>query len=880
MTAASGTYPAHWEADVVLRDGSTMHIRPIRPEDAGALQRFHLAQSPESTYLRFFAPMGRLSETDLERFTRVDHRDRVALVLVHRGEIIAVGRFDRFDQDTAEVAFNVADRAQGKGLGSVLLEHLTAAGRELGVRRFVADVLPRNAKMMRVFADAGYDVHSELDDGILAVSFTIQPTDRSLAVLAEREQRAEALSMAALLEPASVLLVCAGAEGEAFGRMLLAGLQVPEVADAVQVVGLPGYPQAVTDLPPGGAGVDLALIAAPAATVLDLLAPLAQLGVRGVVLYTGGFASASQTGRISQRTLVRRAREHGLRVVGPRSYGLIGSTAAGRLDLSLYPDSLRAGPVGIFCQSAAGGRAVLGGAAGRDLGISSFLSAGHRVDVSGNDAMQHWLTDAGTEVVVLRLESIGNPRKFSRIARRLSRKGPVIASFSGITGQLNPPGHEVRTSTEPRAALEELMHQSGVLMAQSIGAALDLSLLLSEQPRQAGARVLVLTNSGSQVAVAGELLRAGGLAPVGQERALSPTAGGQQYCEEVDAALARDDWDVCLVGYVPLLSDDGAQVAAQTARLAAESGRTTVACIEGLETLHPALQTHGVRVPAFSTVQRATTVLAQGAAYQRWLERDHGHRVEPDGIDRYAAKRLVHRELLGVDVGTTRRLPRQRGVELLGAYGVETWPEIRVSSLQEALAAADELGWPVALKTSDDLLRHRLDLGGVRLDLAGPEDLTQAFTAVQDRMRSVLGRATALDVQAMAPTGTAAVVRAVEDALYGPIVTVGMSGDASELLGDVSYGIPPLTDVDLAQMVRSLKASPRLFGHRGLPVLDTGALEELLGRVSTLKEDLAEVHVLELNPVLVGERGLSVLGAWVDLAHPRRGDVARRALPA
>ncbi|QGH69286.1 GNAT family N-acetyltransferase [Pseudactinotalea sp. HY158] len=214
-------YPGHWEADVVLRDGSTMRIRPIRPTDADALQRFHLAQSPESVYLRFFAPLARLTQRDLARFTRVDHRDRVALVLVAGDEILAVGRYDRIDDtDDAEVAFNVSDRAQGRGVGSVLLEHLAAAGRERGIGRFVADVLPANTRMIRVFSDAGYDVRKRFDDGIVTVSFTIHSTDRSMEVLAERERRAESLSMRRILAATSVLVHGSGQEGAALaGRV-------------------------------------------------------------------------------------------------------------------------------------------------------------------------------------------------------------------------------------------------------------------------------------------------------------------------------------------------------------------------------------------------------------------------------------------------------------------------------------------------------------------------------------------------------------------------------------------------------------------------------------------------------------------------------------
>jgi len=922
--AHPGTYPAHWEADVVLRDGSTMHIRPITPDDADALQRFHLGQSERSTYMRFFAPMERLSDSMLRQFTHVDHRDQVALVLVDGEEIIAVGRFERLPGGDAEVAFNVADSAQGKGLGSVLLEHLAAAGRELGVRRFVADVLPQNARMLRVFSDAGYDVQSRMEDGIVSVAFTITSTDRSLAVLAEREQRAEALSMAALMRPRSVVLACAGAEGEAFGRFLLTAL-TQDGSPPVQIVGLPGVPEAVPSLDQVSAEVDLALLAAPAAQVLEMLEPLQALGVRGVAVYTGDFAAdEGDSDRISQRTLVQQVRRYGMRLVGPRSYGVIAHSEedgdGSRLEASLFPNPPRPGTVGLFCQSAAAGRAMLSGAARRDLGVSSFVSAGHRVDVSGNDVMQRWVEDPATNVTCLRLESIGNPRKFSRVARRLSREGPVIASIVGITGQLSPPDHQVATSKLPRRALDELMRQAGVIATDTLDEALDLAMLLSEQPLPAGRRVAVLTNSGAQTAIITELLHAEGLHIADPVYTLSPTAGALAYQEHLATIVERQDWDAVLVAYVPLLTDDSEEVAAQIANLARKSGRATLAVIDDMAGLNRHLRTSAlppaegggapsiagdgapsavawggqpsptygtrasvpsevVRVPAFPSLRSAARALSRAVGYHRWRTADHGTRVDPPGIDRVGAKELVQRELQDLPPDATKRLTTNQATELLRLHGITLWPQRTVSSLEEALAAAEEFGWPVALKTSDELLRHRLDLGGVRLDLASPEDLTAAYRSVQQRVRSVLGQEPTVDLQPMAPTGTATVIRAVEDTLYGPIISFGLAGDASDLLGDVSYRVPPLTDVDVSFMIRSLRASPRLLGQRGLPPLDVAAAEDLLARISVLKEDLAEVSAVVLHPVLVNEDGANVLGARIDVAHPARGDSARRVLP-
>ncbi len=548
---ASAPYPAHWEADVVLRDGSTMHIRPIRPDDADALQRFHVRQSPESTYFRFFAPLARLSDRDLARLTRVDHDERVALVLVSGGEIVAVGRYDRLDAARAEVAFNVADALQGHGLGSVLLEHLAAAARERGIRRFVADVLPGNARMINVFRDAGYDVRQSYDDGVIAVGFDIDPTERSLAVMAEREHRADARSMQTLLGASSVVVVAEGEREARFALRVARSVEASPFSGAVHLVradtaGTAGpVPDPVRDDGPRVSvhvslravpgPVDLAVVAAPANRLPAIAREVADLGARGLVVLSGGFGETGPAGALLQAELLRAARDGGMRLVGPQSFGLVASGAAGRLDATLWPDLPPPGGLGLFCQSAAAGLALLAATHRRRIGLRTFLSAGHRADVSGNDAMQFWADDDATRVAAVYLESIGNPRKFTRVARRLSALKPVVAVVSGQTGQVVPPGHPVRTSREPRRVLEELLRQAGVVRVESTHAMLDVAQLLESQPLPTGERVAILTNSGSLSSLLGEVARARGLAVAGEPAFLEADAGSDAY----EAALER-----------------------------------------------------------------------------------------------------------------------------------------------------------------------------------------------------------------------------------------------------------------------------------------------------------------------------------------------------
>lgn len=879
-------YPAGWEADVVLHDGSTTHIRPMLPSDADALQAFHVGQSERSIYMRFFAAMERLSERDLQRLVNVDHVDRVALVAVANAgdveHIIGVARYDRIDDDDAEVAFNVADAHQGRGLGSVLLEHLAAAARERGVGRFVAEVLPQNGRMISVFREAGYVVRQRTEDGVVALSFDIDPTDRSLAVMADREHRAEARSVRQLLEARSVVVVGPGVDDASLvGRLaagVLADLRAGEPDLVVHTVGVPGAPSlALVDvLGP----VELAVVAVPAQDAVGVVRDLAPLGVRGIVLLSAGFAEDGPEGLERQRDLLRVAHGSGMRVVGPGSYGLLAHRAGSLLNASLAQVPPPAGRIGLFCQSAPMAVALLAAVRRRGIGLSEFVSAGHRADVSGNDLMQFWADDEGTDVVGLYLESIGNPRKFSRVARRLSQLKPVIVVTAGRSGQVVPPGHAVRATHAPPRTLAEMLRQAGVVRVDNTHQMLDVAQVLALQPLPAGRRTAILASSASTAALVAEAATAAGLVASGRVVLLPEDADAGQVREAVTALYDDPESDVVVAVRIPTVGGPDPVLQAELATAAARTGRTTVACMDELHGVTSELTAtdeagRAWTVPAYSTPEDGALALGRAARYAQWRSADRGLSLHPAGADTRTARRLVA-GWLSQDGGAVTLDP-ERVAALLATVGIDVVPSHLVQDADEAVAAAERIGWPVALKTTVSALRHRADLGGVRLDIADEAEL-------RGDVEQVLALAATLDaddqppleVQAMAPHGSACVVRSVEDPLFGPIISFGLAGDASDLLGDVAYGVPPLTDVDVAELVRSARAAPRLFGYRGLPALDVGALEELIARVAVLADDLPELRSLELNPVVVSESGAVVLGARASVARADRADATRR----
>ncbi|HEY0186033.1 MAG TPA: GNAT family N-acetyltransferase [Cellulomonas sp.] len=892
-------YPASWEADVVLRDGSTTHVRPIRPDDADALQAFHVGQSEASTYLRFFAPLVRLPDRDLERFTQVDHQDRVALVAVTEDDaIIGVARYDRVAPDEAEVAFNVADAHHGRGLGSVLLEHLAAAARERGVRRFVADVLPQNGRMIAVFREAGYSLHQRLDDGVVQVSFDIDPTDRSLAVTLDREHSAEARSVQGLLSARSVLV--AGSPSVVPGSLddLLATRVLTHLAESdgvrVQVVGRPPRPDGAAvglehrDRIEDVAGpVDLAVLALPAAEAVVAVRALAPLGVRGVVLLSGGYAETGATGLALQHALLRTAHAAGMRVIGPVSYGLIAHTAAGLLNVSLAADPPPPGRIGIFCQSAATAVSILASVNRRRLGLAHLVSAGNRADVSGNDLMQFWQDDDATDVVALYLESIGNPHKFSRVARRLAAAKPVVVVTAGRSGHVVPPGHAVRPTLAPRRTLEEVMQRSGVILVDNTHQMLEAAQLFALQPLPRGRRAAVVASSPSLAALVAEAAVSAGLTVTGQAAIVGEDATDEEITRCFAAVFADPDVDVVVTVHVPTVGPRDDRVARALAAAAAGSGRTSVACLLGLHGATEVLTAPGpdgapCTVPTYTTPEDAVLALGQAARYAAWRSADRGSTVHPDGIHPRQARRLVGSWLPDPDRPSGLDLTAEQTADLLACAGIDVLPAVPVRDADEAVTAADRLGWPVALKTTVPALRHRADLGGVRLDV---HDATELRADVEQVLALAAGHVPAagrapLEVQSMAPHGVACVIRSAEDPLFGPVLAFGLAGDTTDLLGDLAYAVPPLTDVDVTQMVRAPRSAPRLFGYRGLPALDVPALEEVLSRVSVLADQLPELLALELNPVVVAESGVYVLGATARIGTAQRADGPRRALPA
>lgn len=780
-------------------DGATVHIRPITPDDADGLLGLHARSSERTRYLRFFGPYPRVSDKDLFHFTNVDHHDRVALIVLLGEEVIAVGRYERLpDRDEAEVAFLVEDEHQGRGLGSVLLEHLAAAAQERGIRRFVAEVLAENRKMISIFRAAGYEPTRSYQEGVVHLVFDIAPTDTLRAVRYEREQRAESRSIQRLLTPRSVAVIGASNDPAKIGYAVLANLLAggftgpvyPVNTQAESVQGLPAHPTllAVPD------DVDLAILTVPAEAVPQVVVHCRARAVRGIVVMSGGFAERGEDGLLAQRRLVSTARGSGMRIVGPNCFGIINTDPDFHLNASLVAAAPAAGRIGFFSQSGALGATLLERAKTLSIGLSSFVSAGNRADVSGNDLLQFWATDPATEVVALHLESFGNPRKFARLARRVARTKPLVVVKSGRhTG--TTPNLEGTSAALSETSVQALFSSAGIIRVDTVAQLFDVVTLLAHQPLPQGSRVAVVGNSTAIGLLAVDALLGNGLTLAGSAPVdIGADGTPEQFAAETRSALADPEIDALVAVFVAPISRSEDSYAGALVELAQDADKPIVATFLGRDGLPRSLVRAGSdevalrgSVPSFP-VDRAVAALAQAVRYSQWRSRPMGVIPELPDADPALAREMVTAVLAAKPGGG--ELSVEEAEALLGCYAV-----------------------------------------------------------------NVVG-----DSEPAAVAGSSSVLTIVEisdDPSFGAVVSFGLSGVPIELFGDRAYRVLPLADVDAAELIRSVAAWPLLDGYGGAVPVDAAAIEDVVLRAARLCDDVPEIARLRFT-VLAQPHGADV----------------------
>jgi acetate---CoA ligase (ADP-forming) len=879
LSAATTDHRTAAAVDVILRDGSTLRLRAPARDDAGALAAFFTGLSERSFFLRFHGI--RPVDDDLVRhFLDPDWQDRGVLIGELDDRIVAVAEYMRLrDERAAEAAFAVADKLQGRGIGTRLLERLAAIAAEQGVERFVAEVMPENRAMLGVFEGAGLEVTRELDGGEFEVRFPIAPTERYRERVDERDHLAVTASLRPFFEPKSVAVIGASRRrgsigGELFRNVLAAdfvGAAYPVNRDGEPVGGVPAY-KSIADVPKV---VDLAVVCLPGQHVLDAADAALTRGIKALCVISSGFAEIGAEGRERQERLLDLVRAHGGRLVGPNCLGI----AVPRLGLNATfgPRPLPAGPIAFSSQSGALGLALLEKASERRLGFSAFVSIGNKADVSSNDLLEWWEDDDVTELVLLYLESFGNPQKFARLARRVARKKPVLALKSGSTeaGARAASSHTAALASSD-TAVEALFRQAGVIRAGTLEELVDAAALLSSQPLPRGRRVGVLTNAGGLGILCADACAAAGLElpELGEETraALQPllpedaslanpvdllgSATAATFEAVIPALLEDNRLDSLVVLFVPPVVAGTDEVAAAILETVDRAGtdKPVLAVLISREGTPAALRKEGGSVASFAYPESAARALGLAAARAEWLRRPAGTVPPPPIVDPGAARRIVDAAL---EKQSEAWLEAEATRGLLEAYGIPVVPERMAQTVDEAVNAASKLGLPVVLKTAA-AGAHKTEQGGIALDL---RDSEQVRAAAERIGAPVL-------VQPMVTGGAELLAGIVQDPVFGPLVAFGPGGIFAELIDAATFRIAPLTDVDANELVQEGKAGRLVAGFRGTPAADAPALIDLLHRLSLLAQQLPEVAELDLNPVIALPTGCVAVDARVRIAPP------------
>ncbi len=880
------------EVDVVLRDGSTVHVRPVRPEDEARLLAFLRGLSEESRALRYFVPTTEafLGE-QARRETHGDPEQRFGLVATTGVEERIVGHaiFARRDADRAEVAVAVADEYQGKGIGTILVGYLAEAAAVRGIRVFEAEVMSANHRMLQLFRESGFPLEVNVKAGELHVRFPTLVTDEARAVFEQRERVASINALHPFFQPRGVAVIGASRErgsigGELFHSLLayeFTGPIYPVNPKASVVQSVPAYPS--VEAIPGQ--VDLAVIVVPALAVATVAEQCGRKGVRALVVISAGFAETGEEGRARQAELLRICRAHGMRLIGPNCMGIINTDPAVRLNATFATAAPPEGRIGFFSQSGALGLAVIDHAATLGLGISTFVSVGNKADISGNDLITYWEADPRTDVILLYLESFGNPRKFSRIAQHVGRRKPIAVVKSGRSraGARATSSHTGALVAASDITVDALFRQAGVIRTDTLEELFDVALLLAHQPAPPGRRVGILSNAGGPAILCADACEAEGLEiPVlGEEtqramRAVLPpeasltnpvdmvaSASAEQYREVLRIVAADPAVDAVIVIFIPPLvtrAEDVAQAIVDGTR-GLGGTKPVLTVFMSARGLPPILKAPDVHIPSYAFPEDAAIALARVARYGEWRARP---RVSPPVLEG-----IRHDEAAAIVAGALKRgegwlLPAE--VEgLLSCYGLPRARQRMVHNPEDAGAAAIEIGGPVALKAIAPDIVHKTERGAVRLDLR-PEDVRAAAAQMAGRLAAEGVAPAGFLVQQMVPPGVEMLVGVVHDPQFGPVIACGAGGILVELLRDVSVRLTPLNAEDAAEMIRSLKTYPLLTGFRGQPAHDAAALQDALLRVSALVEDLPQVVELDCNPIMVLEQGVVVIDARVRVA--------------
>jgi acetyl coenzyme A synthetase (ADP forming)-like protein len=893
MATATQVYPVATQArqeptefdHLLLRDGTAALVHVARPLDEEALLALFCRLSPGSRWHRFFSASFPPAKLIASHCDDSNPGSSLTLLVTRTDQggsrVIAAGSYQAKDKATAEVALAVEDAFQGKGLGTLLLERLALLAVGHGFTRFWATTHADNRAMLEVFRNSGFLVRETPEGTETEVDLSLAPSETGLARLETRHRVATVASLRPFFHPKTVAVVGASRDRRSVGGLLLdalvgggfQGRVFPVNPKASQLAGLPVYPS-VRALPEPP---DLAVVAVPRDVVPCVLDDCAARGVRALLVISAGFAEAGPTGRQLQQELVDRARGYGMRLIGPNCLGLVSTDPAIRLNASFAPGFPPPGPVAMSSESGALGLAILAAAARLGLGISSIVSVGNRADVSSNDLLEYWEGDGNTQVILLYLESCGNPRRFARIARRVCRRKPVVAVKAGRTraGRRAAGSHTAALAASD-VAIDALFHQTGVIRAETLEEMFDLAAALSNQALPAGRRLGIVTNAGGPAILCADAAEAAGLsvptlsqavrdrlaaflpaaASLGNPVDLIASATAEQFRRAVATVLTSGEVDALVVIYVsvdPAMAQEIARAIGDgvaASRTPSVPPRPVLACLMPEKDTRSLSVSPGESIPCYAFPEAAARVLGRLACYAEWRRQPPGTAPALPDADPAAARALCRKALAQRGAGW---LTTEETRAVLWAMRLPVVPGGVARTADEAAAVAHGLGFPVAVKLASHRLVHKTEIGGVRLNVPDEAGVRQAFAAIHDRLAADhnLDAMEGVLIQPMVRGGTEVMAGVTHDPLFGPLVAFGLGGIHVEILGDVCFRVTPLTERDAGEMVRAVRGYRLFQGYRGHPPADIPAIEDLLLRVGRLVEDVPEIGELDLNPVFV-----------------------------
>ena len=889
MPTAGAAYPAEHEAEVVLRDGSTVHVRPIRAEDERAIHGFLEDLHPESRMFRFFSVT-----TDLQTAARamvdVDYSRRYGLLALRDETVVGQGLYFGAGPNDAEVAFAVSDRLQGMGLATLLLAHLAEVASQHEISVFWAEVMPQNHRMLEVFRESGFPVEMSSEPGAIRVELPTSFAEEAVARFEDRDRLAAIAALRSFLEPVAVAVIGASRDrdtvgGQLFHNALESGFEgvvypVNPRADVVQAVH--AY-RSVADLPED---IELAVIAVPAARVIHVARECGERGVRGLVVISAGFAEAGPEGIDRERELVEVCRAAGMRLVGPNCLGILNTAPGHHLNATFAPNTPPPGEVGFVSQSGALGLALIDLAGDRGLGVSSFASIGNRADITANDFLEYWESDGETRVALLYIESFSDPRRFSRLARRIGREMPIVVVKSGrsAAGQRATSSHTGALLAASDVTVDALFEQAGVIRTETLSELLDVSSLLASQPVPEGSNVGIVTNAGGPGIMCADACEAAGLqvpelpdaVRESLRRILPPEAGllnpvdmiatatAEHYRETIAALAEWDGIDALIVIFIRPLLTRAVDVAGAIEEAAGQIARDIPTQAVFMSPQDHAAIREVSSLPIHSYPEDAARALGRVMRHVEWKGQPAEEPSEFEDVHGETAAALIAESLEGGE----EWMAMEDASRLLDCYGI-TIPDWRIAGDATAAgAAAEELGGSVALKAQGPGLLHKSEMGAVRAPLSGAEEVRRAADEMDVAVAGAGGERESFIVQDMADAGPELLVGVVEDVTFGPVLACGAGGTQAELLKDVSVRICPVTRGDVSQMLRSLRTFPLLTGYRGAPPVHLGKLEDLLLRVSAMVDAHHEIAEMDLNPVIAGPDGALGVDYRIRLQSP------------